>query len=271
VPGQVPADSVVPPKFLKLPFRERDGQGSLTISEGWLTSNDEIPFTGDFTHGALDLEFANSAKHGYGLPVLAAADGVAYYSYQYLSGTFTDPDNTTHQVGLGAGLVVEIQHSNGWVTQYIHLSKVAKGIPYLGATEDSAVPGDWSPSGILQPRSALLKAGVPVKQGQVIGWQGDTGIGYDYKDAFDGVTGQVAPRDRVALPPWDPAQLHFQLYHGRDANLGKQNITDIAGVYGRVTASTNPYMGEKLGQFCTVSARTAWLTDHNGQPQYAAH
>lgn len=268
-PGVMPAGLAAPPAFLKLPFRERDGRDSLTVTEGWLVSEDEIPFTGDFTHGALDFEFANSKDHGYGLPVLAAADGVAYYSYQYLSKSYTDPSGKTHQIGAGAGLFVEIQHPNGWVTMYIHLSSIAPGIPYVGARPDPNVPGDWAPSGILQPRNALLQQGAAVKQGQTIGYQGVTGIGLDYKDQFDPATGTVVPRDRLALPPWDPTQLHFQLYHGRDGALAKQGIVDVAGVYGRITANANPYNSQP-GQFCVVASLTAWVTDGTGQPLYAA-
>jgi hypothetical protein len=279
-----PAD-LAPPSapFLKLPFRARDARNSLYVTQGWLSSPDEVRLTGnDFEHLSADIEFVRSPDNGYGLPVVAAAAGRAYYSYQYLSGEWTDPKTgITHQIGVGAGLVLEIRHSQdqpgnpGWVTQYIHLKDVAPGIPFLGATPSATVPGDWSPTGILQPNDTLWNLGVPVTQGQVIGHQGDTGIGFDWKDTFDPATGTVAPRDRVALPPWDPPQLHFQLYRGR-VNNAKQSIVDPFGLYGQVrpgqwtpsVGSDSPY-GNVPGNLC-VGPRSAFVTNTLGQLLFAA-
>src|SRR6185369_607253 len=122
--------------------------------------------------------------YGYGKPILAAASGRAYFSYQYISGSWTDPAGVTHQVGWGAGLFVEIRHAKdkpgnpGWVTQYIHLSKVAPGLPYLAPTavDDPNDPShpDWFPAPITQDDNVLWGLGVPVKQGDVIGYMGDT-------------------------------------------------------------------------------------------------
>ena len=241
-----PAGAVMPAPFLKLPFRERDGRDALYDSQGWVTSPDELSIddvTNGDLHGADDLEI-ESFDHGYGLPVLAAASGRAYFSYQYISGSWTDPaTGITHQVGQGAGLFVEVRHAKdqpgnaGWVTQYIHLSRVAKGLPYLPPVvrDDPTDPAhpDWFPAPITQSDDTLWDLGVPVVQGQVIGYQGDTGIGLDWKDNFDVTTGKVAPRNRAVLRPWDPPQLHFQLYQGR-INGVKQNIVDPFGLYAQV-------------------------------------
>lgn len=286
--GSPPAGSVIPSPFLKLPFRQADGKLSLWDSEAWLTSPDELAIDGEVNgdlHAANDLEFVNKPDYGYGLPVLAAADGRAYFSYQYTSGIWTDPaTGITHQVGWGAGLFVEIRHAKdqpgnrGWVTQYIHLSKVAPGLPYLkpDAVSDPADPThpDWFPTGILKEDNALWNVGVPVKQGQVIGYQGDTGIGFGWKDNFDPATGQVAPRNRAVLKPWDPPQLHFQLYQGR-VNGVKQNIVDPFGLYSQVCpgewsplhTNVNPYTPVP-GQVRTAPV-SAFLTDRTGQPEYA--
>jgi hypothetical protein len=286
-----PAGAVMPQPFLKLPFRQRDGLASTYDSQGWLTSPDELSIddevNGDL-HGANDLELVRQSDYGYGLPILAAASGRAYFSYQYISGTWTDPaTGITHQVGWGAGLVVEIRHAKdapgnrGWVTQYIHLSKVAPTIPYVGATSvadpnDPAHP-DWSPSGILQDDDTLWNLGVPVTQGQVIGYMGDTGIGLDWKDNFDPTTGQVTPRNRAVLKPWDPPQLHFQLYQGR-VNGAKQNIVDPFGSYAQVCPGewkpTSPNAGKYRNPYTPLpgvvraAKVTAWVT-RAGQPVYA--
>jgi hypothetical protein len=283
-----PAGSTMPAPFLKLPFRERDARLSLYDTQGWLTSPDELAIddevNGDW-HAANDLELVTTPDYGYGLPIVAAASGRAYFSYQYISGSWTDSAGKTHQVGWGAGLFVEVRHAKdepgnaGWVTQYVHLSRIAPGIPYLPPTavpdpNDSAHP-DWRPTGILQDDDTLWNAGVPVRQGQVIGYMGDTGIGLDWKDNFDVTTGKVTPRNRVVLKPWDPPQLHFQLYQGR-VNGTKQNIVDPFGLYAQVCPGEwhafqphqNPY-GQVPG-FMRAASSTAWVTDRFGRPEYAA-
>jgi hypothetical protein len=281
--GTPPTGSVMPKPFLKLPFRARDGAASLYDTQAWFTSPDELDIDDEengAVHAANDLELVRQHDFGYGLPILAAASGRAYFSYQYISGSWA-----THQVGWGAGLFVEIRHAQdqpgnaGWVSQYIHVSRVAPGIPYLPPTrvDDPNDPEhpDWAPSGILQDNNTLWNFGVPVQQGQVIGYMGDTGIGLDWKDSFDPNTGLVAPRNRNLLKPWDPPQVHFQLYQGR-INGAKQNIVDPFGWYAQVCPGewragrphVNPY-GQYPGKMRAAKA-TAWLTDQHGRLQYAA-
>jgi len=265
--GEVPsyASDAVPP-FLKLPFRKQDGKGSLTVTNGWKMSEDEVPIAGNGLHASLDFEFTKSRGHGYGLPILAAADGVAYYSYQYVSEIIDG-----HQYGVGAGLVIEIRHANGYVSQYIHPSAIAKKIPYVGATADPDVAGDWIPTGIFASNADMNAKGVPVKQGDVIGWQGDTGMGKDWKDNFNGATGKVTPRNRHLLKPWDPPQLHFNLYKGRyDAGgyWAKDKTRDALGLYLGVTNAQNPY-SPKPGVICASKQYTSFKLDKKGHPKYA--
>lgn len=286
-----PAGSVMPAPFLELPFRARDGVASLYDSQGWITSPDELDIdqevNGDL-HAANDLELVRQPDYGYGAPILAAASGRAYFSYQYISGTWTDSVGVAHQVGWGAGLFVEIRHAQdtptarGWVTQYIHLSRVADGIPYLPPTavSDPSDPThpDWSPTGILTDDDTLWNAGVSVVQGQVIGYQGDTGIGLGWKDNFQVSTGKVLPRDRAVQKPWDPPQLHFQIYQGRLLTNGrwvKQNVVDPFGLYAQVCPgefkplhpSVNPYT--PFPGVVRVASTSAFLTDAFGRPKYA--
>lgn len=177
--ADAPDGAVVPEPFLELPFRAQDGRRSLTVSNGWITASDEEQFTGPGIHAALDFEFSRQPDHGYGLPVLAAADGRAYYTYQNLTDFWRDDQGVSHRIGLGGGLVVEVRHHNGFVTQYIHLATIAPGIPYLRPEPDPDVPGDWIPTGLFQSNEVLWELGVPVRQGQIIGTQGDTGIGLE--------------------------------------------------------------------------------------------
>ena len=257
----------VPAPFLKLPFRARDGVASLKVTNGWVVAADEETYTGPGLHKALDFEFTRQANHGYGLPVVAAAAGRAYVSYQNITDNWVDPQGVTHRIGVGAGLFVEVRHCNGFVTQYIHLGTVAAGIPYLPPVPDPDVPGDWIPSGIFQSNEVLWAFGVPVKQGQVLGTQGDTGIGLDWNDDFNVQTGTVAPRDREQKPPWDLTQLHFQPYQSR-VNGSKQNILDPSDLRAQITATSNPYT-PCPGVF-GLGPNHLWLTGPFGQPLYAA-
>lgn len=267
-PNPAPAGAVAPQPFLKLPFRQRDGLLSLKITNGWVTSTDEETYTGAGLHRALDFEFTRQRDHGYGLPVVAAAAGRAYFTYQNITTDWVDEQGVTHRIGVGAGLVVEVRHANGFVTQYIHLATVAKGIPYLRPEPDPDVPGDWIPSGLFQSNEALWELGVPVRQGQVLGTQGDTGISLDWDESayFNVETGQVAARNRNVLTTWDPTQLHFQVYQGRVDGV-KQNILDPSAGYWQNT--THNRYTPWPGVFC-LGANHLWQTGPAGQPLYAA-
>lgn len=265
-----PGGKVHPAPFLRLPFRSQDAHNSLVVDNGWEMAVDEIPIVGADPHRALDMVLAHTSDFGYGVPVLAAASGRAYFSYEYVTGAWKDPKTgVTHQLGYGAGLVVEIRHQvasgqpTDWVTQYAHLADVAQGIPYL--QPEKSGEHDWSPSGLRKSNQELWDLGMPVVAGQVIGHQGDTGIGKDWWDDFRVETGEVVPRDRTRFKPWDPPQLHFQLYQGR-VNGEKQNIIDPLDVYGRVHPKFNPY--GKPGSICQ-GPQGVFLTDQHGRLQYA--
>lgn len=274
-----PAGKYVPQPCICLPFAAKAARQSIYVTNGWHNAADENGYTGLDVHAALDLELVNTPDHGYGVPLLAAADGRVYYSYQYTSEQWTDPaTGTTHQIGVGAGLVIELRlgaDDSSFVLQYIHPSAVAEGVPYL-KPEPTDVPGDWYPAPLVQGSNAdLWKLGKPVTTGEIIGWQGDSGVGFDWKDDFDPTTGTIAPRDRKAKPPWDPTQLHFQMYQGRK-NGAKQNIIDPTGIYGQPRPGEwnmghrheyNPY-GNVPGEL-RVGPRTAFFTDDEGRPLYA--
>lgn len=261
---QTPPDRLHPAPFLKLPFRARDARNSVVPDNGWLMAEDEIPIAGDSPHRALDFVFQKTKDFGYGTTVVAPANGRAYYTYQSLVLPWEDPaTGQTHMVDYGAGLVVEVRFANGFVAQLAHLRDVVSGIPYLRPTLDA--DGNWFPSGLLQPNEVLWELGVPVVAGQLLGHQGDTGIGFDWRDALDVETGTVAPRDRKQLRPWDPPQLHFQIYQGR-VNGVKQNIIDPLGVYGQVRERFNPY--GRPGNLC-YGPQSAFVTDSRGHLLYA--
>lgn len=297
-----PPDTVVPDTpFLKLPFVERSAQ-DLTVTQGWLTEVTEASIIGsDPPHSAVDFE-----GYPYGAPILAAADGVAWYSYERSVSLrpYTDPVNSRQIdfIDEGAGLFVEIAHdtlagSPRWVTQYMHLSGVALGIPYQGTepTQPINTPGgdivNYIPVGVLRPTEEMVRVGVRVHQGQVIGWQGDTGIGANWVDNWSPEHKTVLPRDRSTMPPWDPqgaygsvppelvAQLHFGMYAGRDAAGKRQGRTDPFDLYAGADLGilppyryTNPYTNNVKGgkpYAGPANSRTAFIRDSRGNLLFA--
>lgn len=263
--------------FLRLPFRQSQAK-SLTVTQGWVVERTEAGLIGPGNHSAIDFE-----GYPYGAPILAAASGWANYSYQRLLvlGSYKDPvlGNQWSYIDQGAGLFIEVTHderaegvsgSPRWTTQYIHLATVAPGIPFLDSIPAGTISvGDkvienWDPIGLRRPQTELVATGKYVRQGEVIGTHGDTGIGADWYDNWDPNTKTVIPRrDRASAPPWDPqggyritppacsAQLHFNLYAGRgaDGQQGMQNRIDPFDLYagsdlGILPGSrySNPYM-----------------------------
>ncbi len=271
-------EGVVHPKkpFLRLPFRESLAK-NLKVTQGWGVEKTEAGLIGPGNHSAIDFE-----GYPYGAPILAAASGWANYSYQRLLvlGVYKDPisGREVSYIDQGAGLFVEITHDKTaegvpgnprWTTQYIHLATVAAGIPCLSSipagsiTAGDKVIDNWDPIGLRRPQGELVTTGKYVRQGEVIGTHGDTGIGADWYDDWDPITKTVHPRDRALAAPWDPqggydavplewsAQLHFNLYAGRgaDGQQGMQNRIDPFDLYagsdlGILPGSRydNPYM-----------------------------
>lgn len=301
--GIVPVDQ----PFLKLPFKRAFGQ-RLTITQGWNEEATEETIIGEGIHAAIDFE-----GYPYGAPIVAAADGWAYYTYQRIIEQVNYKDPITgrqiNYIDEGAGLFVEVVHDKlatgvlgnpHWVTQYVHLDRVAAGIPYVtSAPNGTATVGgqtitNYTPTGIMRPQSELIKVGKRVRQGQVIGYMGDTGIGANWYDNWNPVLKTVLPRNRLATPPWDPqgayspsvsptwaTQLHFNLYAGRgaDGKQGQQNRLDSFDLYaasdlGILLGHTyvNPYTNNVRGgkpYAGPANSKTAFIRDSQGNLVFA--
>ncbi|QHN42629.1 hypothetical protein GII36_02035 [Candidatus Mycosynbacter amalyticus] len=315
-PGTASADTWNPPRpagivpvdqpFLKLPFKRAFGQ-RLTVTQGWNEEATEETVIGPGVHAAIDFE-----GYPYGAPIVAAADGWAYYTYQRLIELVNYKDPITgrqiNYIDEGAGLFVEVVHDKlatgvpgnpHWVTQYIHLDRVAAGIPYVTSTPSGTVTvgnqtiTNYSPDGILRPQSELIRVGKRVRQGQVIGYMGDTGIGANWYDNWNPVLRTVLPRNRLVTPPWDPqgaykvvsptwaTQLHFNLYAGRgaDGKQGQQNRLDTFDLYAASDLGilpdhtyANPYTNNVKGgkpYAGPADSKTAFIRDSQGNLVFA--
>ena len=295
-------------KFMRLPFKKADTP-FLKITNGWQMSPDEAKVIGDSdNHAAVDYEGVK-----YGTPIYAPADGWAWYSYQSFPMRYQgpyDPDHPsdpetfwrdphTGREGYlgGAGLFIEMQfdqevkHPDGTslgniTTQMFHLKDVAPSITYLPPIPQPdviAYNGQhikiWSPV-VNKPQEYMRAHASKIKRGQLVGWVGDTGINFGYDDNFDVKTGKVAPRNRVALPPWDPqgvpllvpvdraAQVHQQSYIGRGPapNYSRQNNFDIYDLYAQVKTYQNPYT--PLPGLFHLGPKAIFETNLLGQPKF---
>lgn len=163
-----------------------------------------------------------------------------------------------------------------WWGKYAHLSRVATGIPYLRPTVDS--DGDWhepskGPYNIYRQERMLERLFTPIHAGATLGYVGDTGVEWGYRDKFNPDTGTVAQRDHHKFPAWDLPHLHLEVYRWKCSNprwwwqLKTNRISvDPFDTYGTVDRSSgpSPYDGYKLGP------NSLWLTDDQGLPRYAA-
>lgn len=259
--------------FAGLPFPKVVGP-LLRMSSGWLIAEDERPVIGDDFHQALDFEGPPC-----GTPILAIADGWAVASFQSgvargTKGPFNpaDPSNpdtdwkdpiSGRQGWLGfSGLFVELQTDvpvpgfQNAVAQYFHMGAVNPQIKWLDPVRQADTPTwdgkkveNWYPAPIAQSQENIRKIATRVKRGDVLGWMGDVGVNFGYNDKFDPARHIVVPRNRAALPPWDPqgagvttplifaCQLHIQFYAGRDAQNRKLNAFDGFDKYDRITGT----------------------------------
>ncbi len=267
-----------PGPFLAAPFSRQVSQhNGLTVSQGWIVSEDEEPYVSpgepDTVHGALDLEFSTHPNQGFGVPIFAPADACVYSSYQSFFLMYVDDQGGSHQIGGGAGLFLELILDNGYVIQLVHVDRVAADIPHIPAVQEedesgNKIEGAWAPAGIFKPTAELKKLGVRVKKGQPVALMGDTGIQFDYHENYDPTTGTVAPRNRQQYPNWENgyAQLHLAVYAGRNQGGVRQGIIDPLGVYGKITHDHDPY-NRGPGQFYVGEGNV--LLTHHGNVVYA--
>ena len=262
----------LPQPSLVLPFRKHDAMstgGTDNVSEGWYYGA-ERGITGLDVHRSIDFDLP------YGTPVFAMADGWAAFTYQ---SWLTATEYLGKRIGFGLGLWLLTLHKLPgsdvyWWGKYAHLSKVRSGIKYLRPYVDS--DGDWhepdsGPDNLYVPDPQLQQIFTPITKGQPLGYVGDSGVEWGYRDMFDVDTGTVAPRDRQAQPPWDAPHLHLEIYRrvngspapGETLDADRLSV-DPFGQYGMVRRweDYSSYKGYSLGP------GHLWLTDRHGKPVY---
>jgi murein DD-endopeptidase MepM/ murein hydrolase activator NlpD len=225
--------------FLTLPVR------NFRVTEGW-EYDAEAPF-----HPETPRHYAIDFQTNRGTPVYAAADGMALQSFHtsYLPNLYKGK-----RLGFGLGHFVQIWHPNAQVyTAYCHLDRVSSAVPYIAPKSEHE--GLYSPEIVYASQKEVSAACKLVRQGQLIGYVGDTGLSDEYTEKPDVV------RDHSKLPTWDPAgpHLHFEVYaRGSNGFKDPAQRWDPYGIYGKAA-------DYKSGR---QTATGLWLLNGNSMPKF---
>ncbi|MBI3889519.1 hypothetical protein HY312_03010 [Candidatus Saccharibacteria bacterium] len=142
--------------------------------------------------------------------------------------------------------------------QFFHVDSIDQSLPFIAPEPDPTVltamgetVGGWFPRGIIISQEDFRKQGKRVKMGDRLASVGDVGINHGYLDAYNVSNNTVTPRDRKALPHWDPqgagagglygtnpnvGQTHIQFYAGRKPDLTKVQLLDSFDLYSKITS-----------------------------------
>lgn len=228
----VPSVSTQPSQFLLFPFREGV---DVRLAEGWIYSDEEQKIHGRKIHYASDLAAPR------GTPVYAAADGLAIASFD----TQDDGEYQGKRIGFGYGRFVQVwSPETSTYTIYSHLEEIAPGIYYEEPTKTET---GWVAELPISKEEAEEHESTPIKQGDLIGYVGDSGLTWGYEE-----TPENRPNP-TEFPSWDETHLHFEVF--RYDSDGKKVAYDPYGIYEQA---------EKYGERI-VTDRTLWLRNESGQ------
>jgi murein DD-endopeptidase MepM/ murein hydrolase activator NlpD len=203
--------------YLKLPLMRCQG---FKINEGWFYSEKEKQIHGRVIHGGVDFQ----AKRGE--PVYATAGGWAISSYY--NRPIKNKDGSIRRykekpITMGMGYFVQIYHpENGRYTQYGHLEKIAEKIPFGTPRKRKEI---YYPYGYKVKPESMKNSHyfVWINQGELIGYVGDSGLTWGYKD----YPKRPSPK---RYPSWDEIHLHFEEFT-RDKNGRKIQQRDPFNLY----------------------------------------
>lgn len=227
------------PHFLKIPFQEGT---DFRVTEGWNYSKEEKNIHNLHFHQAIDFSVPRNT------PVYAADDGYAIASSQI---SYLDKNYQNKKIGYAYGNFVQIWHPEQKIfTLYAHLEKISDDIPYLPPIKYKDA---WIPVGIQnQLSSSIFQKSIFIRQGDLIGYAGDSGLSWGYKE-FP----QLRPNP-IEFPSWDEVHLHFEVLKRNKDGLKLENF-DPYGIYGEVSGYEENLNPEK----------SLWILDDNNSALYA--
>lgn len=277
---------IEPTPYLKLPFRKEDllsivirciqpqirATTDYQISEGWIRSKRYLETITDklhlpsamalfhFPHGGIDFVLP------YGFPIAAPCDGIAMSSYASFPVTSRHDQPKIKDgrlINKGVGYFVQIyneQHDR--TIQLAHLSNIHEDIPFSVPKLQGA---RWEARNHDLDRDTLICADNPsvvrVKQGQVVGFVGHSGMTY-YPEYFEGYDRPFVidplKNGAIGIP-----HLHMEEFT-RDLITGKKSWQrDPYNVYSR-----NLYYPTHSNNI-TMMHENLFIADEFGRPKYS--
>ena len=216
--------------YLRLPFCE----WRFLVEEGWYYSDEERRIHRYRLHRGVDFSLKRGA------PILAAHAGYALASYQHdyrrLSKKIMSYQGKP--IGFGYGNFVQIYNpQNQRCTLYGHLQKVSKSLPFV--RPHGLWPRLVTPTFRYTPHQFVTR-GKLVKAGDVIGWCGDSGCTWGYRD--------YPPRPKLrAKPSWDGVHLHFEEF-ALTGSGQRHDYSDPFGLYGGSVSYPTTLLPRQLNQ-----------------------
>jgi len=161
------------------------------------------------------------------------------------------------QLHMGVGIFVYIYHPQvGFYTGYCHLERVAPAIKFHNPVRRGSKL--W-PVGhkILPDKLSSYRWTTEVQTGQLIGYVGDTGIGWGYEDF------PIRP-DPKKYPTFDEIHLHFEVF----TRVGARKTKRYFDPYG-IKSQANDYPDSyKAGSSLGGKGKVLWILDNNGKPKH---
>lgn len=202
--------------FLKLPLKCKQ----LKITEGWFYSEEEKKIHGCKIHGGIDF------KTERGEPIFAAASGWAtssYYNRPVKNENGSERKYRGKPITIGFGYFVQIYHpKNKRYTLYGHLEKIASKIPFGKPRKRDKTYFPYAYK--IKPENMKNSHYFTwINQGELIGYVGDSGLTWRYKDY------PKRPNPQK-YPSWDEIHLHFEEF-ARGKKGRKRQLRDPFNIY----------------------------------------
>lgn len=239
--------------FLYLPFKKQNYQ----ITEGWIYSEEERKIHSFLGHSGIDFALSR------GTEIFAPADGIAiasYFSRPLMGKNGKYVLYKKKQVWFGLGYFVQIYHSEyDLFTAYAHLCKIEAPIKVHAPRKMGRF---FIPVGhkVLPEKLEQYKFAARVKKGDLIGYSGDSGLGWGSEDY---------PPTRLNFKKyisWDEPHLHFEVFIREGSRRTKKHF-DPYGIKNESSYYPDSFRIQNRGNM-GKKGEILWVLDKEGMPEF---